>query len=133
MNQSLVKLVAIAATAIALQSHTASAAIFGNDTSGTARPVVADGTVYTDGMTPTSTLSWFTFRVEPNQSYSIELWSPFGAFGDGQNAVVLSVFEADATTLVATVGRSFDNPSPQVDAGISQGDRQTFISTGAQR
>ena len=110
----------------------ASAAAYGNETAATGRPIMADGTTYIDQMTPTSTVSWFVFRLEPNQSYSIEVSNPFGKFGDFQNAVgVVTLFEADGTTLIPTTTRSFDFPAPQVDAGITQGGRLTLVNEAA--
>ncbi len=110
----------------------ASAAAYGNETAATGRPIMADGTTYIDQMTPTSTVSWFVFRLEPNQSYSIEVSNPFGKFGDFQNAVgFVLLFEADGTTLIPTTTRSFDFPAPQVDAGITQGGRVTLVNEAA--
>ena len=95
---------------------------------------MADGTTYDDAMTPTSTVAWFVFRVDPNQSYSIEVWSPFGKFGDIGNAVYLAgPFEFDGTTLIATASRPLDFPSPQVEPGLTQGERHTFINSGSAR
>jgi len=123
----------VAAVTGALFSGLGYAAQFGNTTAATGRPIMADGTTYTDQMTPSSTVSWFVFRIDPNQSYSIEFWSPYGAFDDLGNAVVGALFEADGTTFLPTLGRSFDFPSPQVDAGWSQGDRLAYINSGAAR
>ena len=117
------------AAASAVLPSIASAAAYGNETAATGRPIMADGTTYIDQMTPTSTVSWFVFRLEPNQSYSIEVSNPFGKFGDFQNAVgFVTLFEADGTTVVSTTGRFFDFPATQVDAGITQGTRITLVN-----
>jgi hypothetical protein len=117
------------AAASAVLPSIASAAAYGNETAATGRPIMADGTTYIDQMTPTSTVSWFVFRLEPNQSYSIEVSNPFGKFGDIQNAVgFVTLFEADGTTFVPTTTRSFDFPASQADAGATQGGRITLVN-----
>jgi len=110
------------------------AAQFGNTTASTGRPIMADGTTYTDQITPTSTVSWFVFRIDPNQSYSIEVWSPFGKFGDIETSVAfIALFESDGTTFVAATNRDFDYPSPQVDVALTRGGRLTFVNNGGTR
>lgn len=134
MNLGICKRLIMAGVAGILLSGLCHAAQYGNITAGTGRPIMADGTTYTDQMTPTSTVSWFVFRVDPNQSYSIELWSPYGKFGDIGNAVSFAgLYESDGTTAISTGARYFDFPSPQVDGGNTQGDRETFINTGVAR
>lgn len=117
------------AAATAVLPSIASAAAYGNETAATGRPIMADGTTYIDQMTPTSTVSWFVFRLEPNQSYSIEVSNPFGKLGDYQNAVgFVTLFEADGTTLISTTTRNFDFPAPQADFGATQGGRLTLVN-----
>jgi hypothetical protein len=110
------------------------AAQYGNTTAASGRPILADGTTYTDQMTPTSTVSWFVFRVDPNQSYSIEVWSPYGTLNSSGNGVAfITLFESDGTTVIPVSSRPFDFPAPQVDSGFQQGDRLTFINSGGAR
>lgn len=127
----------IASVAIAgtMLSGICSAGLYGNDTAATARPIVADGTTYVDQLTPTSDSAWFVFRVEPYQSYSIEVWSPYGKRQTTGNECVNfgGVFESDGTTSIATTTRWFDTPATAPEGGSIQSGRETFIASGSAR
>lgn len=114
------------------------AGLYGNNTAATARPIMADGTAYIDQMTLTNVNAWFVFRMEPDQSYSVEVWNPYGAqFADGNLCYAPAVTEADGTTLVNGIGgfaiRSFDHPAPMVENGVIQGSRVALIASGSAR
>ena len=109
------------------------AAQFGNTTASTGRPIMADGTTYTDQITPTSTVAWFVFRMI-RTSHLDEVWSPVGKFGDIETSVAfIALFESDGTTFVAATNRDFDFPSPQVDVALTRGGRLAFVNNGGTR
>ncbi len=77
------------------------AAQYGNTTAAAARPIMPDGTAYTDQLSQASPNAWFVFRMEPYQSYSIEVWNPFGGqTAIGNLCVADAPFEADGTTVL---------------------------------
>ncbi len=114
------------------------AGLYGNNTAATARPIMADGTAYIDQMTLTNVNAWFVFRMDPDQSYSVEVWNPYGPQdADGNLCVGSAVYEADGTTLVNGIGgqalRSNDLPAPMVGLGVLQGSRWALIASGSAR
>ncbi len=118
----------------AMLCATSEAAQYGNDSAANARPILADGTAYTDQLAPMSTDAWFTFRVDPQQSYAIDVWMPYGRASDGNNAVgIWALLESDGVSAIATTDRSLDFPAPQLESGFSQGERRTFVNTAAAR
>jgi hypothetical protein len=130
------KILKLLLTCIALTLPTvAVGALYGNDTAANARPLMADGTAYVDQISPTSLDAWFTFRVDPYQSYSIEQWSPYGQFSDTDNArYFFELWETDLSTIIGTADRSLDFPSPQLEIGFPhRGDRRTFMTIGTSR
>ena len=134
MKSCIQKRIALVGIAGALLSGTCWAGLYGNDTAATARPIMADGMTYIDQMTPVNSNAWFVFRIDPNQSYSIEVWNPYGKqLTVGNRCVLLGVFEADGTTAIATASRIFDLPAPLMDVGGTQGARNTFIASGSAR
>jgi len=135
MKNSIQKRIALVGIASALLSGTCWAGLYGNDTAATARPILADGTTYTDQMTATNTDAWFVFRADPNQSYSIEVWNPYGKRQVNGNRCtdITGVYESDGTTLITTINRYKDHPAPQLDLGLVQGGRETFINLGIAR
>lgn len=134
MKSCIQKRIALVGIAGALLSGTCWAGLYGNDTAATARPIMADGMTYIDQMTSGNANAWFVFRIDPNQSYSIEVWNPYGAQQTvGNRCVLVGVFEADGTTGIATVSRIFDLPAPMMDVGGVQGARNTFVAAGSAR
>jgi hypothetical protein len=137
MKMALQRWIAFPALLASLLPVVCLAGEYGNETAASARPILADGTTYIDQMMPTSIDAWFVFRLEPNQSYSIDVTNPYGqqvASGAPNNLCYLSgLFEADGTTPIPTTDRSSDPPAPQVEFGSKQGGRVTFIATGIPR
>jgi hypothetical protein len=120
-------------TAAALLPAVCAAGLYGNDTLADARPIMADGTAYVDQMTSVNTNAWFTFRMEPGHSYSIDVWNPYGKRGAvGNRCIIGGVFELDGTP-IPTTGRVSDSPAPQPDAGSIKAGRETLIASGIAR
>lgn len=127
--------IASMAIAGACWSGVCSAGLYGNDTAATARPIMADGMTYIDQMTPVNFNAWFVFRIDPNQSYAVEVWNPYGKqMTVGNRCIINAVWEADGTTPVAGATiRDLDLPAPSISGTTTQGARQTFIASGSAR